>query len=363
MKVYLKFPWKFVDSRYYSNLVNFPPKDIIFFGICKKYDKLLTSQGKLYFYNKFKSIIRNFAKVGFLPNITFSLRKDIDLVHCARCLLLNKFPWVVDVEHYWNFSISDKISFSRLGKYLITKLLRREYCKKILPWTNAARNSIEEVVDDSLIKNKTEVIYPAIPVGKLKTKNSRNLNLLFVGRYFFQKGGLFALEVFRRLKEKYDIKCTLVSLTIPYNIEKKYENVATIYKSVSEYFLFNKIYPSSHIFIYPGFSDTFGFALLEAMSFKIPIVTVDAFARKEIVEDNRNGFVIEMNGEINIYKIGKKEEELIEKMVEKASLLIENSSIRKRMGRFGRKLVESGKFSIKERNKKLRKVYEEAIRC
>jgi hypothetical protein len=32
------------------------------------------------------------------------------------------------------------------------------------------------------------------------------------------------------------------------------------------------------------------------------------------------------------------------------------------MGRYGRMLVEKGKFSIKERNKKLRRIYEETIK-
>jgi hypothetical protein len=32
------------------------------------------------------------------------------------------------------------------------------------------------------------------------------------------------------------------------------------------------------------------------------------------------------------------------------------------MGRYGRMLVEKGKFSIKERNKKLKEIYEEAIK-
>jgi len=54
--------------------------------------------------------------------------------------------------------------------------------------------------------------------------------------------------------------------------------------------------------------------------------------------------------------------EVINQLVEKISLLIEDSSLRKRMGRYGRRLVEKGKFSIKERNKKLLKIYQESLR-
>jgi glycosyltransferase involved in cell wall biosynthesis len=340
MKVYLKFPWKFIDSPYYANLINYPPRGVDFLGISKQKVGVITTP-KLF--------------------ITFNF-SNIDLVHCARCLLLNKKPWVVDVEHYWNFSASSKISYSKVGKFLIEKLLKREYCKKILPWTYAAANSVKEVIKDNKVLNKIEVLYPAIPVPKFKRKKSKNITLLFIGRYFYPKGGLFVLEAFKRLKQKYDVKCTFISLTIPEQLKLKYGKFIKIYNSVSNDVLFKEIYPSSDIFVYPGFSDTFGFCLLEAMSFSIPIVSVDAFARREIIEDGENGFVIEKPENLNIYSIGKKEEKLIKNIVEKVSLLIEDSSLRKRMGGEGRKLVERESFSIKERNKKLKEIYEMAVK-
>jgi glycosyltransferase involved in cell wall biosynthesis len=64
---------------------------------------------------------------------------------------------------------------------------------------------------------------------------------------------------------------------------------------------------------------------------------------------------------VTAFRIDQEGEKLIDEIVDKVSLLIENSSLRKRMGRYGRKLVERGKFSIKERNKKLKRIYEKAI--
>lgn len=361
MKVHLKFPWRFIDSPYYRNLINYPPEGVNFTGVSKEDTILITSPKIFRVRNAMKKILRVFVEGIKLPNVTFT-HSNADLVHCARCLLLNKLPWVVDVEHYWNFSLSDKISYSKIGRSLIEKLLKKEYCKKILPWTHATESTIRKVIKNEQILDKLEVVYPAVPVPKLKRKKSEKTTLLFIGRYFYPKGGLFALETFKRLKQKYDIRCILISLTIPNEIKAKYENFTNIYKSVSEDYLFREIYPVSDILVYPGFSDTFGFALLEAMSFGIPIITVDAFARKEIVENGKNGFVIEKPKSFNVYRIDRKEEKLVEEMAKLTSLLIEDSSLRKRMGRYGRKLVEKGKFSIKERNKKLRRIYEEALR-
>jgi glycosyltransferase involved in cell wall biosynthesis len=47
--------------------------------------------------------------------------------------------------------------------------------------------------------------------------------------------------------------------------------------------LFKEVFPKSDIFVYPGFSDTFGFALTEAISFGVPVVTVDGYSRREII--------------------------------------------------------------------------------
>ena len=64
---------------------------------------------------------------------------------------------------------------------------------------------------------------------------------------------------------------------------------------------------------------------------------------------------------LNITK--KIHKDFVQDIVEKTSILVESKSLRLRMGRYGRKQIEKGKFSIKRRNKQLKKIYEEAIRC
>ncbi len=360
MKVCIKFPWKFVDSPYYTNLINYPPENVNFLGFDREKVRVIISHRTFVIRNMIKKVLRRTLELFKIPNITFT-PSNADLVHCAHCLLLNRQPWVVDLEHYWSLSVSDKISYSKVGKFLTEKMLRREYCKKIMPWTHAAENAIKEVIKNRDVLQKVEVVYPAVPIPDFKRKSNK-ITLLFIGRYFYPKGGLFVLEAFKRLRQRYDIECAFISLTIPEQLKQKYKRYIKIYNSVSDAILFEEIYPSSDIFVYPGFSDTFGFALLEAMSFELPIVTVDSFAREEIVKDGKNGFVIEKPNNINFYNIGRKEEDIIESLVKMTSLLIEDSNLRKRMGLAGYRMVENGKFSIKQRNKKLKRIYEEALR-
>ena len=84
-----------------------------------------------------------------------------------------------------------------------------------------------------------------------------------------------------------------------------------------------------------------------------------------------NGFLVK--SEINWYDyrfdlkkyvedVKKPHPQTVKQLVEKISVLIENPELRKKMGENNFNLVDSGKFSIKERNKKLKRIYEEALR-
>lgn len=56
--------------------------------------------------------------------------------------------------------------------------------------------------------------------------------------------------------------------------------------------LIKKGYEKSDILVYPGYSDSFGWAFLEAMSFGLPIITVNGVARRDLIRNGRNGFVV-----------------------------------------------------------------------
>lgn len=357
IRVRIKSVLPFLDSPYYRYLTTYPPKSIEFLGVSKK--ETLISRPDIFRRSLiFKTLGRQFLSLVKIPNFTFSIKEDADVIHCSHCLFLNNFPWVVDFEHFWTFSATSKISYSDIGRKIIAKFLKKGSCKRILPWTFAARKSLIDVIKDKEISSKCEVLYPAVPVfGYAKQNNIPTI--LFIGRYFYKKGGLFFLKAANELKKKYDIEAVLISFTIPKNIEEKYKDKIKIYRHVSRDELFSKFYPSSNIFVYPGFSDTFGFSLLEAMSFGIPIVTVNAFAREEIVNHEKTGFIVERPKNINLYKFGKNEIKLVKMIVEKTSLLIEDLSLRNKMSKNARKEIECGKFSICRRNKKLKKIYSE----
>jgi len=360
IKIYLQYPWMFPDSPYYKYLVDSPPKGIEYLNT-KKQRGVIINKRFFLFSNFLKRNIRFWAKQLNLaiPNAHLTKSKeDFDLIHCAHCLSKNKNkPWVVDVERFFSLMIS--WNDSKYAKDKVRKILLDKNCKKIIPWTLTSKKELLEYFPE--IKDKIELVYPAVPLLNIKRKRHKDINLLFVARYFYQKGGFHALEVIDRLTKKYNnVKGVIVS-EVPKEILKKYSQNKKIkfYGLMPQDKLLREVYSLADIFVYPGYSDSFGFSFLEAMSFGIPIVTINGFARDEIVEEGKTGLIVEKLHDIN-YKVLN--HDIINKLIENCSKLIENKKLREKMSKNCIEIVKNGKFSIKKRNKKLRKIYEEALK-
>ena len=372
IKVYLQYPWKFPDSPYYKYLINNPPKNVEYLNIHKQ-KGVITNKKFFWFSNFLKRNIRKFANFINLsiPNARLSPRRNYDLIHCAHCLSKNKNkPWIADIEGEWQLYIGKK---TKKSKEKVREILTSKNCKKIIPWTEKTKKEILKEFPE--IKDKVKVVYPAIPLHK-KTTSKKNKNkkitILYATRYFWVKGGIIALDVYKKLKKRYDNKIELIFISdVPEKVKERYPKLK-IRNLVSNKELF-KLYEKSDIFFYPSFVDTFGFGLLEAMSFGIPIVTVNTKytkTRKEIVENNINGFIFDINDHTCEKLINQKEnivikedeEKIINQLVENCSRLIENKKLREKISKNSIEIIKNGKFSIKERNRKLKRIYGETLK-
>jgi glycosyltransferase involved in cell wall biosynthesis len=164
---------------------------------------------------------------------------------------------------------------------------------------------------------------------------------------------------------------------VPKEFLKKYasmDNVKFISKLPSRDHVF-ELFKNADIFVMPSMMEGFGYVYLEAMNFGLPVVALKIHsAIREIVDDGKTGYLVEP--EVSIYNpdytfrngglfwgIDEYEQpRTVDGLVEKLSRLIEDEALRRRMGREGKKEIERGKFSIGERNEKLKRIYEEAIK-
>jgi glycosyltransferase involved in cell wall biosynthesis len=364
IKVYLQYPWKFPDSPYYKYLIDFPPNDIEYLNAGRQ-KGVITSKKRFWLSNFLKKSIRKSINAsGFsIPNAHLSPVGDYDLIHCCHCLSKNNRPWVADMESYFSLFLSG--DSTKRGDKKIERIVNYDNCRKILSWTEATKKEIVGRIPS--IEDKIEVVYPAVPVNATpKKKKGTKIKIFYAVRYFWIKGGLIALEVLSELSKRYDLDIVFVG-DVPDYLRKKYSNLKI--RSMISHKEFLKELASSDIFFYPSLVDTFGFSLLEAMSFGVPPVAISCAGTKscrEIIKDRKTGFVIDApyyQGN-DIYEkcktIGVNEIKIIENLITKTSQLIENKKLRDKMSKNCLKEISSGKFSIKKRNVRLKKIYKEA---
>jgi glycosyltransferase involved in cell wall biosynthesis len=361
INVYLQYPWKFPDSPYYKYLLDHPPEYIKYFNEKAKQGPI-TNRNKFWLLTRLKVNIRKWTNRLNLPLTNAwktKQRKSYDLIHCAHCLSKNKNkPWVADMESVWSMWVSGMNT--KIGKEKVRKILSDDNCKKIMPWTENTKKEIVNIFPE--IKGKLEVLYPAVPVRDNKNKRKGRFTILFIGRDYRLKGGKIALGVFKRLKEIDPSIRTIFVSRYPEGLEEDYPGVEfhNILPQKDIYTLLS----GANLFLYPSLMDTFGFSILEAMSFGVPTIALETKLTKsvkEIITENKTGKIIKTGCNINSQE-GSELETTTKKLIETIRVLMRKEGKLKGMRIECLKQIKDGKFSIKQRNKRLRKIYEGALR-
>jgi glycosyltransferase involved in cell wall biosynthesis len=360
----------------FDEIIDFPPKGV-------KYEiNRIKSQYHGWFTEKKIAIHGMILKFLPLPRMIHS-KTNADIVHSTRGIIqiFQEKPWIIDLESGGVFtSFNYGAMQNPITKRIIMASLSSKNCKKILPQSEAARKDFEKVLgkDYEKIKNKVEVLYLAMrPCEKKRIKHGKKFIISFIGKEFYSKGGQDVLRAYEILSGKYKN----LELRFKSDIPEEYRNLKLHgLKIIEGHFprekLFDMMYLEADAFVLPTTSDNFGVVYLEAMSAGLPVIGTTSFTVPEIIEDGKNGFVIKSryswenyftagkNLDMKKYSRDTKREhpEIIRQIVDKVSYLIENPKTAEKMGREGRKMIEDGKFSIKERNKKLSRIYEEALK-
>ncbi len=355
----------------YKELIKYPPE-----GVKYTVPPVVTqSENKIIDVTK-KLLWRTFIDLLGYPHIVYVNPGDAELIHgCSGILIKNKKPWVIDVEHVTSF-VGFRAGKLSSRKKIIEDLLSSPYCRKILPWSKGCEKSIKSGLNTSKFSDKIEVVYPAMHVDEIKKQKHDTVNFLFIGRIFYEKGGREVLKAFDILNKRYDVRLDMIS-NVPREFIDKYRSIVNFAEpNIQREMLLRKYFAKADVYIMPTYFDTFGMVYLEALSHGLAVIGSKVYAVPEIVENGKTGLLIDPP--INYYKkdnlfgwptwedFGKaivkgNYPKTVKEIVKKASILIEDTNLRKQMSKRGKKEVENGKFSIKRRNRQLKRIYEEAI--
>lgn len=200
-------------------------------------------------------------------------------------------------------------------------------------------------------------IYPLIPENPLvsnKQINQRSylseFRLLYIaqGIRFESKGGLEVIRAFEKIKnEGYNITLHIItSLKDISESTKKY--ITNKPGLIVDDFKFSftelqQIYATSHLLLQPTSDDSFGLTILEAIKSGLPVIASNMYSIPELITDNWNGFLcnphywffnqqnypnpeVWNNRKSTIYS-GTEDENIVNFLVDKISLLYENRNI------------------------------------
>lgn len=327
--------------------------------------------------------------IRILQKCLFDKKKtsDIDLLHYAQMLpeIIPKIPFVIDFEHaasLTNFTAPSKKDIEK-----IVSTLKSPYCKKVIPLTKAANQSLKNLLskDFERIKEKIKVVYPAMPLFHRNPtlnpneyiSNNNNFKILFVGNDIYRKGLHELLEAVKRLNDS-SIELHIISKDMSDTLKEKYSNISNIHyydpKFTKEEIL-NYFFSMVDLFVMPTHLDTFGMFFLDALSTGTPIITTKQFATPEIVKENFNGWFVDSDKlYLETYKILDRnlensfnmqgyEEKLINSLVKKLNLAKQELLKSKDKYRVNTQSIIKfgGRYSVKTRNQKLSSIYAQAV--
>jgi glycosyltransferase involved in cell wall biosynthesis len=392
-KVYLDIAGRM--HSLYKQLIDYPPEGYQFLTQGTDWDKIFSTASRLNAIYSFQErILGKVIPVNLIKAYLERFKKlptGTDLTYATGHLVFRKEPWVVDLEFATQLAGYNFRHFKRYKRF-IEKVLASEYCKKIICWTEAGKRTVLNNMNCKGFEHKVEVVHLAVPkkdFAKEYKKNNAKVKLLFVGSAnipgeFEYKGGKEALEAFVILRQRYPDLELVIRSDVPKEIRDKYKGLdgLRLIEEIIPREQLKQEFKSADIFLFPSHS-TPGLAILDAMSYELPVITTDVWANPEMVEDGKTGFLVKKSRKVQYYaenfipiwsylpdsrfmkSIKFIDPEVVKELVEKTSILIEDEELRRKMGKAGRQEIETGKLSIEKRNEKLKRIFDEATnrRC
>jgi hypothetical protein len=298
-------------------------------------------------------------------------------------LVFRPEPWVVSMEYPGMLLGGDITHLSRFH-HVLENAFSSPYCKKVICEYETAMRALTSTMDCTRFAGKITVVLPAPPPIPqfMKIDTNSHLKLLTIGSgnikgEFDGRGIRDVIEMFIRLRQKYPHIELVVRSDMPPVDRRRYQNITglRIIDQVIPRVALEREFALADIFVLPSHG-TYPFTLMEAMSYELPVVTLKTWANAEFIDDGRTGLVVEASKKVPYYykdtahpnfgsdafrkAIQHPDPEVVDNLVRKVILLIENAELRKRLGKAARQEVATGRLSRVVRNGKLKQIFDEA---
>lgn len=204
---------------------------------------------------------------------------------------------------YWHSNASIWFNYKSKIKNTVEKKIEKfafQRCDNAVAISESVKNSFIDVL--KLNENKIKVVYNGINLDKFSFREkqySELFNITYVGRVFYQKGVHVLINAISYLPENCKIKLNVIG-----KYETDYGN--QLKEIISQKHLENKVslcgpqtnvdewLASANLFVHPAvINEGFGITLAEAMACGIPCIAFDEGAMREIINNGKNGYIVE----------------------------------------------------------------------
>ncbi len=320
-------------------------------------------------------------------NACAPLPSGIDLIYSVDHPILRKRPWVLHMSLEQPYLIIGQERVFRQWKWFLKPQLVSPHCKQIIYELEAGKKAFLQSTGWAELESKTTVVHPAVPsrhfTKAYASDENAPIRLLFVNsaninadKHFYTHGGAVLLEAFRRLGQRYSGLELVIRSNLPARVKHDLRQTANIriIDGVLPWADLEREFATADIFVYPTHV-TPSRVFLDAMSFELPIVTTDIWGNSEFVDDGRtgylalhagaraytDGYVVHLDSPTFKRAVTKADAELVQAVVDKVGVLVEDSGLRRRMGRAGRREVEEGKFAWQRHREAMKRVLDRAM--
>jgi glycosyltransferase involved in cell wall biosynthesis len=234
------------------------------------------------------------------------------------------------------------LRFNFILRYYEKRLMKRS--DALIAVSKYTVNELKELY--GVQKNKIHVIYNGVDIEKFKPRvNRTELRLefgleenktiiLFVGRLYHRKGLETLLHSISLVQKEFNNVSFVISGK---GFKKKEESLRNLTKElgIENYVKFlgyvpddklPRLYSASDIFVLPAIYENFPFAILEAQSTGLPVISTNVGGIPEFLVDGKNGFLINPRD--------------ITQLTQKLLTLLQNPNLAKKMGECGRRMIK-----------------------
>lgn len=285
-----------------------------------------------------------------------------DLYHTYNGVVANAHPWVVEVESYlprYKRMRPDQ----PLYRWAMRKLGSR-HCKALVftsEWAKA--RNVEHLTAGGIDPRKMKVIYRAVEQYGPNGRDKRVFTIVFAGNGFFRKGGVELLKAFKLLKRPEARLVIISTLEVDWGVFPEPAVVTWAEKTIAEdpHITLHRRLPheelighmrTGDVFASTTFMDPFNNTVLEAMGCGLPVISSDAGALPEVVQNGVNGWVMPTEG--------RDSGEIAEELAQRLRKLMDDADLRARMGAANEPIVKA-RFSLTVRNAALTSLYGAAL--